>query len=153
MFVFHEFEYLSGEMIFIFIKYQHSSLLNTAICNKTIKVFDLFFTQIIIRVFRIINISENIRIQAVLLSIDQMLFFDHNHHRGKRVSRIINTLYRDNVIFIIDIRLIKRFIPLFDNDSLTLFDFDSKLYLVYIINIYKIHLTFFACGFKTIKSI
>ena len=82
-----------------------------------------------------------------------MLFFDHNYHRKKRISRIINTLYKDNVIFIIDIRLIKRLISLFDNNSLTLFDFDSKFYFVYIINIYEIHLTFFAYDFKTIKSI
>ena len=82
-----------------------------------------------------------------------MLFFDHNHHREKRISRIINTLYRDNVIFIINIRLIKRPIPLFDNDPLTLFDSDSKPCLIYIINIYKIHPTFFAYDFKTIKSI
>ena len=70
MFIFHKFEYLSSEITFIFIKYQHFSLLNTAICNKTIKVFNSFLTQIIIRVFRIINISENIRIQTVLLLID-----------------------------------------------------------------------------------
>ena len=82
-----------------------------------------------------------------------MLFFDHNHHRGKRVFRIINTLYRDNVIFIIDIRLIKRFISLFDNDLLILFDFESKFYFIHIVNIYEIHLTFFACDFKIIKSI
>ena len=82
-----------------------------------------------------------------------MLLFDHNHHRRKRVFRIINTLYKDNVIFIIDIRLIKKFISLFNNNSLTFFDFDSKLCLVYIINIYKIHLTFFACDFKIMKSI
>ena len=82
-----------------------------------------------------------------------MLFFDHNQHRRKRVFRIINTLYKDNIIFIIDIRLIKRFISLFDNDSLIFFDFNSKSYLIYIINIYEIYLTFFACDFKTIKSI
>ena len=82
-----------------------------------------------------------------------MLFFDYNHHREKRVFRIINTLYKDNVIFIIDIRLIKRFISFFDNDLLIFFDFDSKSYFIYIINIYKIHLTFFIYDFKTIKSI
>ena len=42
MFIFHEFEYLSNEITFIFIKYQYFSLLNTTIYNKTIKVFDLF---------------------------------------------------------------------------------------------------------------
>ena len=82
-----------------------------------------------------------------------MLFFDYNYYRKKRVSRIINILYKNNVIFIIDIRLIKRFISFFDNDLLTLFDFDSKSCLVYIINIYEIHLTFFAYGFKIMKSI
>ena len=82
-----------------------------------------------------------------------MLLFNYNHYRRKRISRIINTLYKDNIIFIIDIRLIKRFISLFDNNSLIFFDFDSKLYFIYIINIYKIHLTFFVCDFKIIKLI
>ena len=82
-----------------------------------------------------------------------MLFFDYNYYREKRVSRIINTLYKDNVIFIIDIRLIKRFISFFDNDSLILFDFDSKSYFVYIINIYKVHFIFFIYDFKTMKLI
>ena len=82
-----------------------------------------------------------------------MLFFNYNQHREKRVSRIINVFYKDNVIFIIDIRLIKRPILLFDNNLLTLFDFNSKLYFIYIINIYKIHLIFFACDFKIIKLI
>ena len=137
----------------ISIKYQHSPLSHTAICGETIKVLDPFLAQIIIRIPRIANTPESIRIQAILLPISQILLSGHNQHRGKRISRTTNILYRRNIVSIIGIRLVKRLITLFGNNPLTLSTSNSEPCLIHIVDIHRIHTAFLARGFKTVKPI